>query len=444
MSELFNPFPSTKLPIFYNIRNKDVLVYAPGFLVRVEKSDWERSLSVSSEWQRLQTYAEGTIEQPRSWHERFKPVSLNVYITRSCNLHCVYCFSDPSQADSKYFAPSTESIIEGAYLVADICYAKGFPMTFVLNGGGEPTLDSRIALLISDVKEICAQKNVPLFTYLATNGIMCTEKAKEVCTLFDLIGLSCDGPPEIQDFQRPIIGGGRSSTIVERTAAIFHQSDQEFEVRVTLTKESWPQMPAIANYLSKKIHPQAINVELAYRRPHFPVDEEDLEKFIEGYWIAKDICSEADIPWHSNSVRPGHHHRQYCHILQNTLQIIPGDVASLCFLDNDCMESLQRETQISVYDQDTKKWVINHTTINNKRKILLNNQEFCKNCMIASHCHRSCPEICPLTHPKDMPDIQCKLNRRLFNEYLDRKGNDLAVTCKKQQVGISGKEIVEC
>jgi len=119
-------------------------------------------------------------------------------------------------------------------------------------------------------------------------------------------------------------------------------------------------------------------------------------------------------------------------------------VASLCFLDNDCLESLQRGTQIAVYDQDTKKWVINHTTINNRRKILLKNQEFCKNCLIASHCHRSCPEICPMTHPKDMPDIHCKLNRRLFNEYLDLTGNDLAVYCKEQQVSISGKDIYEC
>jgi len=444
MSELFNQLPNTNLPIYYKARLEDVLLYAPGFIVRIEKPDWEQSLSASSEWQTLQSHAEEAIEQPDSWHDRFTPVSLNVYITRSCNLHCRYCFSDPSHANPEYYASSTESIIEGARLVAENCSETGTPMTFVLNGGGEPTLDNRIEPLVNFVKDLCHQKKVSVFTYLATNGIMSTEKAKEVCALFDLIGLSCDGPPEIQDFQRPTLGGGKSSTIVERTASIFHQNHQKFEVRVTLTKESWPLMTTIANYLTAKIHPQAINVELAYCTSPSSINEEDLEKFIEDYFAAKDICSEAEIPWRSSSVRPGHHHRQYCHILQNTLQVIPGDVASLCFLDNDCMESSQRGTQIAIYDQDIKKWLLNHTKITDRRKLLIREQEFCKNCFIASHCHRSCPDICPLNHPKDLPDIHCKLNRHLFNEYLERSGNDLAVYCKEQQVTIAGKEIYEC
>ncbi|MEA3327562.1 MAG: radical SAM protein [Chloroflexota bacterium] len=444
MSELFNPLPKTNLPIFYKARNEDVFLYAPGFMVCVEKPNWEKSLSASSEWQTLQTHAEKANEQPCSWHDRFTPVSLNVYITRSCNLHCRYCFSDPSQANPEYLAPSTESIIEGARLVAKNCSETGIPMTLVLNGGGEPTLDSRIVPLVSYVKELCNQENVPLFTYLATNGIMSTEKANKVCALFDLIGLSCDGPPEIQDLQRPTVGGGKSSTIVERTVAIFHHNHQKFEARVTLTKKSWPRMISIANYLVDKIHPQAINVELAYRTPPFPINEEDLEKFIKCYFEAKDLCKEADIPWHSNSIRPGNHHRQYCHILQNTLQVIPGDIASMCFLDNDYLESSQRGTQIAVFDQDSKKWVINHTKITANRKILIRDPEICKNCFISSHCHRSCPDICPLNHPKDLPDIHCKLNRRLFNDYLERSGNDLAVYCKEQQLTIAGKEIYEC
>lgn len=444
MTEAFKPFPETNLPIFIKTREDDYLVYAPGFLVRLEGPDWQKSLLCSPEWQTLQSHARKAEETPSSWSGPFTPFSLNVYLTRACNLSCYYCFSDPANANPDHQIASSESILDGAHLVVEHCREQGVPLTFVLNGGGEPTLDHRIESLIRDVKALCVTNEVPLFTYLATNGMISTQRASKMCNLFDLIGLSCDGPPEIQNMQRPSSTGEKSSSFVEHTASIFHQYGQAFEIRVTLTRGSWREMPVIAAYLTEFIQPQAINVELAYCKPNFPIDEREIEEYIQSYFSAKTICLKAGIPWHTNAIRPTHHHRQYCHILQNTLQVIPGDAASLCFLDNDQLESKKRGTCIATYDQDAHNWIIYQSKIDEIRNKLLSDQVICKSCFAASHCHRSCPDICPLIHNNKLPDIHCKLNRRLLDETLESTGNDLASHCSEHHVKIAGKEIIEC
>ncbi len=403
-----------------------------------------RSLLGSPEWQELQSYAEKAAETLPSWSGPFTPFSLNVYLTRVCNLACHYCFSDPSNANPDHLIASSESILDGARLVVEHCREQGVPMTFVLNGGGEPTLDQRIESQINDVRVLCVENDVKLFTYLATNGMMSADSTRKMCSLFDLIGLSCDGPPEIQDVQRPSKTGEKCSAFVEQTASIFHQYGQAFETRVTLTRESWRKMPVIAAYLTDIIHPQAINVELAYCRLNSPIDKGDIEDFIQAYFSAKTICYKSGIPWHTNAIRPSQHHRQYCHILQNTLQVIPGDAASLCFLDNDQLECTERGTCIAAYDHETQNWIVDQSKIDEVRNALLSDQDMCKNCFAASHCHRSCPDVCPLTRNNNLPDILCKLNRRLFDEMLERTGNDLTSYCMENQMDIAGKEIVEC
>ena len=444
MPESFSPFAGESLPIFHKFRERDVLFYALGYLARVEKSNWEALLYSSDEWQRLQSHAKRSLDKPESWSQPFSPISLHIYLTRRCNLNCVYCFSNPGETPSKSLTLSTPAILTGAHLVADQCQKRKLPMTCVFHGGGEPTLDNRIEPIAYYVKDLCRQKEISLFMYLATNGVMSPDKFEKIAKLFDLIGLSCDGPPKIQDAQRPRMDGNQSSPFVEHTASIFHDHNQAFEARVTLTKQSWEKMPEIAAYFIEEIHPQAINVELSYQTTDFPVDETEFDSFIKRYFQAQDLCEAAGIPWRTSRMRPGQHHRQYCHILQDTLQIIPGDAATLCFLDNDRFESSCLGTQIGDYDAMKRAWILDDTKINTLRQNILKEADICNQCIVQTHCHRSCPDRCPISSPLNLPDIHCKLNQRLFNALLLRESNKLEEKCLNSHLALAGKEITGC
>jgi sulfatase maturation enzyme AslB (radical SAM superfamily) len=444
MADPFISLEDTNLPIFYLEGEMDVLLYTPGYLVRVEKQNWRQTIRGSETWHQIERKANKTQEKPSHWTSEFRPLSLNVYLNRHCNLDCVYCFNRPAQKNNPLMAPSTDAIIAGAKLVVKNCREANKPMVLVIHGGGEPTLDNRLEPLVNYIKDTCRKANVEIFTYLATNGVMNSVKAEKICQLFDLIGLSCDGPPDIQNLHRPLIDKGNSSSYIERTASIFQRNFQAFEVRVTLTKNSWPQMVNIAQYFIDHIHPSEINVELAYLTTTPPITANDINPFTDLYLSVQAHCQAAGIPWRSSAFRPGQHHRQYCHVLQSTLQIIPGDVATNCFLDNDSFESRGRGLQIGAFDKQSKKWTFDVKRIHSLRKRLLTNAHICEDCIVSSHCHRSCPNICPFDNHSTLPDIHCQLNQHLFTEVLIRAGKELLEQCEQLNQPFHGRDIIAC
>lgn len=442
--EQFKPYPDTSLPIFYKLDKESVLFYAPGYLLRIAKHRWSHALRQTLEWQKLESFASKAVSTPESWLNEFKPISLHVYLTQSCNLACAYCFSKANNPAHGLNEPSMQSILAAVKLVARNCKKLGVPMTFVCHGGGEPALSEKLESVVRTVRYVCETNQIPVFCYIATNGVISPQKAQLICELFDLVGLSCDGPPYIQNKQRPIISGNSSASSVEETAAIFHRNSQPFEVRVTLTKDSWQQMISIADYLINQIHPQTINVELSYKVSPPPLKTTDIDDFLKAYFSAKDLCGKAQIDWKTSTIRPSHIHQQYCHILQDTLQIIAGDVASLCFLDYDKNSCSQRKTQIGNFNSNQNRWYLKHQKVSIFRKKVLKNHQICKDCLNAYHCHRSCPDICPLDNGFGLADIHCLLNQKLMTKTLDLAAQELSLESENHNSWVSGMEIKKC
>ena len=95
-----------------------------------------------------------------------------------------------------------------AELVAKNCRRKEHRFYVAFHGGGEPTLhEERLKQSLERVETVARDQRVELFRYIATNGVMPGSTALWLSSHFDLVGLSCDGPPHIQNHQRPIWGG---------------------------------------------------------------------------------------------------------------------------------------------------------------------------------------------------------------------------------------------
>ena len=116
----------------------------------------------------------------------------------------------------------------------------------------------------------------------------------------------------------------------------------------------------------------------------------------------------------------------------------------MCFLDSDAQESINSDTKIGGYNHQDHKWYIDQAQIIKNRGIVLTEDTYCKDCFAQSHCHRSCPDRCPITAPRELPDLHCKLNRQMFAAILEHEGKLLAEKCKKLHLPIAGKEIFAC
>ena len=151
-------------------------------------------------------------------------------------------------------------------MVARFCVQKDKPFHLVLHGGGEPTVHPSLIERITDMtKNIAGKYGLDWFGYLATNGVMSESRAGWAAGLFSLIGLSCDGPPDIQDTLRPMPNGEGSSKIVERTARAISESGGAFLIRTTITPQTVHRQEEIVEYLHKRLGAAIIRIEPVYR-----------------------------------------------------------------------------------------------------------------------------------------------------------------------------------
>lgn len=421
----FRPLAADGLPVFRRDDGAETLFYAPGYLALADarSADDFAAHLLSDEPPRcpaaeaLRRHAEAAA---RAWETRlsrpFAPVCLTLYLNNACNLNCVYCFSQPV-ADSRRRL-DVEAARAAALLVAENCCARQMPLTVVFHGGGEPSLDRRHAGDLLDAVEAAAGAfDLPIFRYIATNGVMSAQKARWLASRFDLIGLSCDGGASIQAAQRPVRGGASSAPFVERTAGIVHQSGGRLHVRVTVTPDTLARQPEIAAYICRELRPEEIHVEPVYqvgRGAGFSPDQAD--DFVEAFWRARAVAAAYGARWLASGSRPGDLHGPYCQVFRDVLHLVPDGAASACF--RLCNDGETRDAGMYIGEGGAGSFTIDHARVGALRRALANDAPACAACFNRYHCVRGCPEACP-PDSRAAGGFRCRVQRRLALAYVD-------------------------
>jgi sulfatase maturation enzyme AslB (radical SAM superfamily) len=453
MSVNWQPLTSTPLPIFRQNRADDVLFYAPGYLavVRPDRAAaFEADLSAAPGRESVSAkLRRRAVSAQQQWADAlnhpFAPLCLTLYLNNECNLHCTYCFAMPSAGQARRLSP--EGVRAAAEQVAIQCSAQGRPFTLVFHGGGEPTLDQAFAGSILDVVEqVAAAHGLPMFRYVATNGVMSAEKAAWLAARFDLIGLSCDGPAAIQAAQRPLRGGASSAPYVERTAQIVRDSGRMLHVRVTVTHASLTRQAEIAEYLCQHIKPQEIHIEPVYRVGRAKDADEMSEMseideagaFVGAFLEGRAVAMRYGIPWLTSGSRPAEIHGPYCQVYRDVLNLVPGDVATACLKLTEA-ESV-RQHGLLIGGLDGAGFVLDQARIGTLRQVLRADPLQCATCFNRYHCVRGCPESCPLDQNTPFAEFRCRVQHRLTDAYVQEAAERLRVS-PTDTTGITGGEI---
>jgi uncharacterized protein len=436
---------SQDLPIFRRENGETVLYYAPGYLVQASRDEQhaiERDLasrsSVIPEVFALKHSAHNASLKWANQHDSlYEPVCLTVYLENRCNLHCPYCYSSPVSLSDQ---PATrdrlilnpETIRKAAGLVAANCREREIPFTLVVHGGGEPTLETAaLHTLLSIAHEVAEREEIGLFKYIATNGVLSVAKARWLANKFDLIGVSCDGPEDIQKRQRPLPGGKSSSFYVERTTAVFREAGTPFNIRVTITPETVQRQEEIADYLCTVLRPQEIHIEPVYLSGRaatgaFAASCELAETFVKHFTRAQIRAKQDGIPVLFAGARPWDIHGPYCHIFRSVLNLVPGDVATPCFKLSDITQVNQPEACIGQLEADS--FSIDYQKISHLGSHLAKIPPRCAGCFNQYHCARGCPDECFLSEsdastrsdPTAPPEYRCRVQMLLANAVIER------------------------
>lgn len=409
----------SRWPLFRLSYDGAAALYTPGHAVDERGADLaaltELAAAAEESWQRY-------VDRP------YSPTCLTLYLSNQCNLGCAYCYSAPLDATR----PRTHqqpvlniaAARAAARVVASNCEDRGAQCSLIFHGGGEPTQHwDLLTQLYHDVAGIARDRGVDLWSYIATNGVLPAAKVDWLIERFSVIGLSCDGPPSLQDAQRPSASGQRTSRAVENTARRLAERGAEFHVRVTITRASVARQAEIVEYCIEHLHARTIRFEPAYQaradRASF-FAAADAPEFVSGFLEARASAHRLGAQLHLSGIRLNEIHSAHCNPLRDVLQISPDGRASACFLTADGDRPDDELLTLGSYDEPADTFVIDAARAAALRRRAAQIPARCYDCVNVYHCARDCPDVCLVSSPaaEATPGFRCRVQQLLAHELI--------------------------
>ncbi len=429
----FQQIRSTRLPIYQTDFGETGLIYTPGLIWKTSKKELI-GLEENHQQEQLNPTAAAVVQRATDvvkihagMHSSdYQPNNITLYLNQKCNFNCQYCFAleTPNQKQEL----SLEACLAGLDLVGENCRQSNAPMTLAIHGGGEPLLSfQKILRILAYAQAMAERDGLTLHKYIATNGVMPIEKARWIALHFDRVGISCDGPPEIQNIQRHHATLANSNAIIEQTAKIIRDNGAALDVRVTITPATVEHQPMIARYICENLAPQEIHVEPVYLGKRTGIQDCispcQVNAIINSFMEAEEIASHYGILWKMSGARLNEVHSAYCHILQQVLNLVPGDEATACFkLVND-REVKAKGFSLGKYQKSQNAFVIDQANFG-RLMAAMQTPGKCEGCFIQYQCSHACPNNCLLTH-EFFDQSLCTILKQLAFEQIINASNKL-------------------
>ena len=342
-----------------------------------------------------------------------KFTNLSLFLNSDCNLRCVYCYA--RAGESKKIMD-----FELAKIAIDFI-TEHIPgrLSVLFHGGGEPTLTFN---LMKKVVEYIKLKTEAEFD-LQTNGVFSDEVREWLLKNMNSISISCDGPPHIQDAQRPLKNGGRSSPIVERNIRYFVKNSKNVSTLTAISEFSVDKQNEILEYLYRLgVKTVRFNVvqklgrcltcQTAYST------KPGLESFANIFLETLELADIYGIELLSTISFNGCMNK-HCDF-SGSFSVTPDGFLSPCVVVNS-KDSDFTELLFGHLDKKNKKIILDEKKLDFLNTRLVQNIATCKNCFMKWNCAGGCPIDGCLTYGKDIfsPDKRyCSWVRKLGRELL--------------------------
>ena len=165
----------------------------------------------------------------------YKPTRLVLSLTSNCNLRCVYCYAEAGKKNLTMPWSIAKEAIDETIKNLQEKGEKSLKVTF--HGGGEPFV--AFPLMKRCVEYICSVWEGQKDFSVVTNGTLITSEIADWLQVHQFrLTISLDGPPEIQNIQRPKVNGDGSYDDAIRGARFLQERRMKFGIRATVTKSN--------------------------------------------------------------------------------------------------------------------------------------------------------------------------------------------------------------
>lgn len=178
----------------------------------------------------------------------YKKEMISIFVTTKCNLNCDYCFTNKNKDEHRGQTISIDFVKKGI----DDYFETDYMRHVRFFGAGEPTVEIE---LLKEIHAYAIKKGGPSVTFeIQTNGSFSDAIANWLKDNIDIIWISCDGTPEIQDKHRPFFNDSRkTSAVIEKNIKILNKSTNKsfVGIRATITAENITKQKEMIDYFYK-------------------------------------------------------------------------------------------------------------------------------------------------------------------------------------------------
>lgn len=377
---------------------------------------------------RAQLLASGILEEGEAPSLRppaggaFDPRGLTLLLTERCSLRCLYCYADGGRG--------TRTMRWGlARAALDWCFdhtLQAGRRRFVLNlhGGGEVT--SAFPLVrrcVEHARARAREVGIEVSIEAGLNGAMAPAAREWIARNLDRATVSLDGPPEIQDRQRPRADGAGSFESVAATLRRFDEVGFPYGLRATVTGESVGSFADSAAYLARTFGTRSVQAEpvfLVGRALASGVAPVDPAEFVAQFRRARPRVRALGKELRYSGARPGTLTSAFCQGAGNSVAVTPDGSVTSCWEVTDPGDARASLFHYGAFDEVTGHLVIDAERLARLQRLTVDHKPHCRDCFCKWHCAGDCPAKVALDgdawDPSGNP--RCVVNRELTRDLL--------------------------
>jgi uncharacterized protein len=343
-----------------------------------------------------------------------------LFPTTRCSLRCVYCYAAAGDGPVREM-PLAVARAAIDTVVAAVLENGGEELSLGFHGGGEPSLHPELIIGAADHARRAAERHgLSIRLHGAFNGMASPERGvgRYILDHFSEISLSCDGPPSVQDTQRPTVGGGPSSPAVIRTMTALDRRETAYGVRMTVTEESVDGLAEAVAWIIDHHLPRRIQVEPVFyqgraRRDGFrPVPR---DRFVRELVHARATGKSAGVEVFYSGARLDVLTRRFCQAPCRALVVTPDGDVTACFEVHGRSHPAADRLIVGRYD-GSGGFSIDRAALAARINRTADRIPECKGCFCKWHCAGDCA-----TREPGGDSDRCRLNRELIiHQLLDR------------------------
>ncbi|HOW40240.1 MAG TPA: hypothetical protein PL123_06825 [Bacteroidales bacterium] len=425
MTDLFEKVHES-LPVFKISTSSQMVLYTPGCSIKTEgiptvelRSFFTNPYSIPD--QGMRKTVTDIIENARNslikWEEKkraaFRPECLTIHSGSDCNLHCTYCYAASIKTGNKKLTgfPASDSIAAAAEYIISKAAMKSKRMTVAYHGAGEPSCHwDLLTSAFTMLEGIAVSKGIKLFNYIATNGCINELQIKWLAEHMDLIGISCDGPPDIHMAQRTTVASKYPP--IETICKRIHGLGGRFDIRVTVTRDNYSRMPEITRYLIENCLASNIRIEPVYLGGINAFRVTDADLFYDYFVQSATMAADYGVGFGYSGVRMEELHSTYCDVSRNTVRLTVDGKSRNCF----CFMDERTHFITGGFNKSKRSFSI-RPDIDLLKTLAFAIPDECNDCINAYHCSRGCPDFCLFEndyHPVSQLDpFRCRLHQKI-------------------------------